>query len=269
MLNTAGRRRRSAAISQLYGMTELSRPTAAPSARIRGSSRVAAAGADRRRASAARWPPRSRPRARRGPASADRSARSAGCTPPSWRRRAARTGRPAALSAARARSPSSATPSPARTTQSRSRAPARADHREGQRPDELDGDRDAERDPGERLVDRPVHEPEGGAERERRPASPARSAPRSTGRAIAEQHQRRWSASRSHTIAVGSISSKRSLAIAGAELHREDADQHQPDGARMTLPRRWTGVVCEEHGIAGRPPMNPSGRPVTTRATGE
>ena len=36
--------------------------------------------------------------------------------------------------------------------------------------------------------------------------------------------------SRSHTSAVGSICSNRSLANAAPELHRRDPGQHQPDG---------------------------------------
>src|SRR6185437_12605013 len=39
-------------------------------------------------------------------------------------------------------------------------------HRHGQRPEELDGDGDPERDTGERLVDREVHDPQGDAERD-------------------------------------------------------------------------------------------------------
>ena len=47
--------------------------------------------------------------------------------------------------------------------------PPRADHGDQQRAGELDRDRDAERDPVHRLVDRPVHQPERDAERARDP----------------------------------------------------------------------------------------------------
>ena len=43
--------------------------------------------------------------------------------------------------------------------------PARADDRHEQRAGELDRHRDGERDPGDRLVERPVHQPERDAER--------------------------------------------------------------------------------------------------------
>ena len=147
--------RRSAVSSKLYGITEQSRPTARPSSSTRGSSSTAPASRIGRRRehhgtdqAGDRQPGDARPvpaglRAEQDVAR-PAAARPAGRTNPGQVRLAGD-------------SPSSATPSPASADPDQVPRPAGPDHGDRQRTEELDGHRDAQRDPGERLVDRPVH----------------------------------------------------------------------------------------------------------------
>ena len=64
-------------------------------------------------------------------------------------------------------------PAPARATHSMSSAPARSGHGDRERADELDGHRDPERDPLERLVEAQVHAGEHEAEDGGEPQLPA------------------------------------------------------------------------------------------------
>ena len=146
--------------------------------------------------------------------------------------------------------PSSSTPRPASPTQIRSRGPPRAEHRQGQRADELEGDRQADRDPGEGLVDRPVHQPEGqpegdhdqpvlaGAAAQRRPRD-------------RQQHDRAGGQPEPDDRGRRDLVEQR-LRDAGAELDRQD-----PERAPA---RRARAARC-----APMSPAPPPGQPIDVR----
>ena len=161
MPNIRGGIRRRAISSRLYGITELSRPTAKPSSSTLGWSSLAACVERPPAGASTKAPTRlaiAKPRDAR-PAPAGLRAEQ-DVTTPSRRRPAARTATPSGRGG-----PGRARAAPPRAPPARPRS-GRASRRDPmtamvKRPEELDGDRDAEGDPGEGLVERPVHAPSG------------------------------------------------------------------------------------------------------------
>ena len=131
--------------------------------------------------------------------------------------------------------PSSADPDPGQRHPDQVAGAARPDHRDGQRPDELDGDRDARAGSG-RTTGRSPSSSGRGWRRSATTTSQSwrlRAAQRRPG--DREQHQALVT-SRSHTIAVGSISSKRSLAIAAPNCTERIPTSTSQMARRMTSP---------------------------------
>ena len=153
---------------------------------------------------------------------AEQDVRRPGCTGQQREQRRRRRSR-----SARSR-PSSATPSAASTTQTRSRARREPSTASASGPMNSMVTAMPERDPGERLVDRPVHQRRGSRRKRARRASRCRF-----DRAAPVGRPRpgpvRSVTSRSHTIVVGVDLVEQVLGQPGAELHGQDADQHQPD----------------------------------------
>ena len=183
---------------------------------------------------------------------------------------------PAAFRSARSM-PSRPTPTAASPTQTRSRGRRLPATASAERPEELDGHRDPQRDPGERLVDRPVHRPEDDAERDRHPPV-VRRTPAERGRATTIPSTTALVASRSQTRVIGAASSNRFLAIAAPSCtetmptttsHTGGILDSTPATYRPPT-RRWcrvpTGVLTPSPlrrlGVALRRLFAPSRRPV-------
>jgi hypothetical protein len=105
--------------------------------------------------------------------------------------------------------------------------PAGAENGKGERSDELDGHGDAERDPGEGLVDGPVHDAERDAETDDHP--PVRGGPAAQRRAGERaEHDRAGDEPQPHHARRRDLV-EQVLRDRGTELDGENSEQHQPD----------------------------------------
>ena len=144
--------------------------------------------------------------------------------------------------------PSSPTPRAASPTHTRSRARRDITTASSERPGELDRHRQAQRDPCERLVDRPVHGAQADPERDHgQPVVAAAAAQR--GPRDRDQHDRAGDQSQPHHR--GRLDGvEQVLGHRRAELHRGDPREHQPD--RGDRPPGHEGLF-------NRPPVPPQG----------
>ena len=127
--------------------------------------------------------------------------------------------------------------------------PARAGHRHAQRPDELERDRDPQRDPVDRGVEAGVHarqdEPEGRGQPQLAPVP----RPRTSGRQIEPEHHGGEQHAQEHGAARPEVVEQRG-GQPGAELHRAGGQQHE-DGGRHAAIMPFDGCHRDQ-AVAGR-----------------